>query len=304
MKILVVDDDPVERLIAQKVLERKQHETVMASSAQEAWELLKQGQARFLITDWTMPDLDGVGLIRMIRSASLPGYIYIILLTGRDQPEDIVSGLEAGADDYLTKPFNPLELQARISVGERILRLEESLIETRNLLERQAMYDSLTDLMNRRALYSLAHGELARSRRHSTPFSLIFLDIDRFKQINDTYGHQFGDIALKAFANVLREKSRLYDGIGRWAGDEFVIVLPDATAINAVKIAKRILKQISELNLKTPAAEILSLSASAGVATVSSTNRDETLDTLLDRADQALYRAKHAGRGQVQSDNF
>jgi two-component system chemotaxis response regulator CheY len=274
---------------------------MMAFGGQQAWEMIQQGQARFLVTDWTMPDLDGLQLIRMIRSASLPGYTYIILLTGRDQPRDIVFGLEAGADDYLTKPFNPLELQARVAVGERILKLEQSLIETRDQLQHQAMHDGLTNLLNRRALYDLAQVELERARRHSSPFGLIFLDVDNLKHINDHYGHQFGDITLKAVANIFRENSRPYDGVGRWAGDEFMIALPEATTSNAVKITERILQGIDNLRLVTPNGESLTIGASAGVAVISQVDiNSKTLDALVESADEALYRAKHAGRGQLK----
>lgn len=305
MKILVADDDAVERLVVCKTLELGRHEVMMAFGGQQAWEMIQHKQVRFLVTDWTMPGLDGLQLIRMIRSAPLPGYTYIILLTSRDQPGDIVSGLSAGADDYLTKPFNPLELQARVAVGERILRLEQNLIEARDQLQRQAMHDGLTGLLNRRALYDLAQVELERGRRHSSPFGLIFLDVDNLKHINDRYGHQFGDVTLKAVANVLRENSRPYDGVGRWAGDEFMVALPEAAASNAIKVTERILQGIHSLRLVTPNGENLSIGASAGVAVISQVSANSaTLDALVKSADEALYRAKNSGRGQLKSNEL
>jgi two-component system chemotaxis response regulator CheY len=300
-KILVADDDLLERKILSAVLEKNGHETILAENGGQAWDLLQREKPRLLITDWSMPSMDGMELIQTVRSADLPGYVYIILLTAKGDSGDVVAGLKAGADDYLTKPFNVHELEARIAVGERILRLEDKLTATLSQLEQQAMYDGLTNVMNRRAVYLFAQGELERARRADDPFSLIFLDIDNLKTINDQYGHLYGDVAIKAVARTLQTGSRPYDGVGRWAGDEFVIVLPGVDAANARKVANRILQNMNDQNLPIADKIETNISLSAGIVTINKVvNSDHILDALVDSADEALYRAKRNGRNQVQ----
>lgn len=301
MKILVVDDERIERRIIEKTLTRLGHKIVVADNGEAAWKLIQEEHLRFVITDWNMPGVDGIQLIQKIRSAELSGYIYIILVTSNDKNEDIVQGLYSGADDYLTKPFHPPELEARVAVGERVLTLEDNLVRAKNQLEKLAMVDSLTGLMNRRAIYKFTRGELERARRISDPISVIFLDIDKFKSVNDKHGHLIGDEALKLVAQVIRERSRTYDGIGRWAGDEFLVVLPGATAGAAEKAATRIIQGIEATQLILPEGEPLTIHASAGVATLSKmTNAANLLDDLIQMADEALYRSKEAGGNQAQ----
>lgn len=300
-RILVADDDPLERKILSTVLGKNGHEMLLADNGTLAWDLLQREKLRFLITDWSMPSMDGMELIQTIRSADLPGYVYIILLTAKVDSADIVAGLKAGADDYLTKPFNVHELEARIAVGERILRLEDKLTAALSQLEQQAMYDGLTNVMNRRAVYLFAQGELERARRAGDPFSLIFLDIDNLKAINDQHGHLFGDVAIKAVARTLQTSSRPYDGVGRWAGDEFVIILPGVDAANAHKIAGRILQGVNRQSLPSINNTEVKISLSAGIVTITKVvNSNHILDALVDSADEALYRAKRNGRNQMQ----
>ncbi len=302
MKILVVDDDPIQRRLLQGVLEKAGKEIVLANDGRTAWELIRRDHIRMVISDWMMPGMDGAQLIHKIRSSDLPGYVYVILLTAKGSNEDIVAGLQAGADDYLVKPCNPYELRARVAVGERILALEDRLLQARDQLERLAMCDSLTSLLNRRALYRLARGELERAQRSGEPLSVVFLDIDRFKQINDEYGHVIGDEVLKMVAVALQENSRPYDVVGRWAGDEFLVFLPGVDAKNAEKVARRILDAITSLRLPLPDGRILSVQASAGVSSTASVDDpDSTLDRLVRQADQAMYRSKDAGGGKVTS---
>lgn len=300
-RILVADDDPLERKIVSAVLKKNGHESILAEDGRQAWDVLQQEKPRFLITDWSMPVMDGLELTRIIRAADLPGYTYIILLTARDQSNDLVAGLEAGADDYLKKPFDPQELLARIAVGERILHLEDKLKAMLAKLEQQAMYDSLTNVMNRRAIYLFAQGQLERARRAGEPFSLIFLDVDNLKAINDQHGHLFGDVAIKAVARTIQTSSRPYDGVGRWAGDEFVIILPGVDSPNARKIASRILQGVSSQRLPVTNQTEIQISLSAGIVTITKVILSEhMLDALVDSADEALYRAKRSGRNQVQ----
>jgi two-component system chemotaxis response regulator CheY len=229
----------------------------------------------------------------------------MILLTARDNISDIVTGLNSGADDYLTKPFDPLELQARIMVGERILTLEDTLRQTRDQLEHQALHDNLTGLMNRRAIYKYIQIELEKACRTSTPFSLIFMDIDDFKTVNDRFGHMTGDVLLKNFADVLRSQCRPYDGLGRWAGDEFIVALPNANSENAAKVANRISSHAHTRQMIPSAGTDFQFSVSAGIATINSVPEVENLlEQLIQSADEALYRAKNAGKGRVETNQL
>jgi two-component system cell cycle response regulator len=305
MKILVVDDQQLERRLIEKTLTRLGYEVATADGGKEAWQLVQDEQIRFLITDWNMPGIDGVQLIQKIRSSQLSGYVYMILVTSNDRSEEIVAGLYSGADDYITKPFNPAELEARVAVGERVLTLEDNLLRAKYQLEKLAMVDSLTGIMNRRAIYKFTRGELERARRIADPISVIFLDIDKFKQINDTYGHLIGDEALKLVAQIIGERSRTYDGVGRWAGDEFLIVMPGANPEDVHKAARRILDGISGTPLVLPNGEQIFLQASAGVATLQKmTNAPNLIDELINAADEALYRSKSLGGDQVESNSL
>ncbi len=305
MKILVVDDQQLERRLIETTLTRLGYEVVTADGGEAAWTLIRTEQVRFVVTDWNMPGINGIQLIQKIRSSELSGYIYVILVTSNDRSEEIVAGLYSGADDYITKPFNPAELEARVAVGERVLTLEDNLVRAKNQLEKLAMVDSLTGLMNRRAIYKFARGELERARRIADPISVIFLDIDGFKGINDTHGHLVGDDGLKLVAEIISERSRTYDGVGRWAGDEFLVVMPGANAEDVHKAAQRILNGIATTPLVLPNDENVFVRASAGVATLKKmTNAPTLLDDLIHAADQALYQAKHLGGNQVKSNTL
>ncbi len=300
LKILVVDDEQIDRRVVEKTLARLGHDVILADSGEAAWRIIQEEPIRFVLTDWNMPLMTGIDLIKKIRSTTLPSYVYTILVTSNSKDEDIVKGLYAGADDYITKPFNPTELEARVAVGERMLALEDGLMQANNQLEKLAMVDSLTGLLNRRAIYKFARGELERARRVSEPISVIFLDIDKFKSVNDEFGHLTGDEALRLVAQVIKKRSRAYDGLGRWAGDEFLVVLPGASATDAQKAATRIVEGIAATKLAIPDGGILSLSASAGVTTQAKmTGAIAILDDIIQAADEALYRAKDAGGNQV-----
>ena len=302
LKILVVDDEAISRRIVEKTLLRLGHDVITADSGEAAWEKIQEEPIRFVITDWNMPLMSGLQLIKKIRATELPGYVYTILLTSNNKNEDIVQGLYAGADDYLTKPFNPTELEARVAVGERMLALEDGLMQANNQLEKLAMVDSLTGLLNRRAIYRFARGEIERARRVFEPISFIFLDVDNFKEVNDKHGHLTGDEALRLITQIIKKRSRAYDGIGRWAGDEFLIVLPSTTTADAQSAAQRIVDGIAATGLATPEGSVLSISASVGVATLTKmTGAAPLLDDIIQSADDALYRAKAAGGNQVEA---
>ncbi len=252
-----------------------------------------------------MPGLDGMGLIGRIRASKVDAYTYIIMLTALREKPQVVSGLEAGADDYLTKPFDPQELAARVSIGERILTLQENLVASRRNMETLAMTDTLTGLLNRRAIHQLALAELNRLRRGTAnaPLSVILLDIDHFKTINDSYGHDAGDRALQVVAELLLGQLRSYDGLGRWGGEEFLMLLPGTGLAEACAVAERIRLTLAEAQPALPNGTRVLLSASLGVAAIDEAGSEAAgelwLEHLVRAADQALYRAKSDGRNRV-----
>lgn len=298
MRILIVDDDRFLRRLLQASLTRAGHEVLEAADGQSAWEQLQHAAVRLVITDWLMPGLDGPALIRRIRAANFPGYTYIILLTAKGSKDDVVDGLEAGADDYLTKPFDPGELRARVAIGERILDLEARLSESLSQLQVLATHDGLTGLFNRRAIYEHAKAELARAEREAKPLSLILLDVDHFKGVNDQYGHLIGDQALRLVADTIARNIRPYDRVGRWGGEEFLLVLPDTGLEQAGAIAERLRLKVAAAELAQPDGTCIRLHLSLGVTSMDD-GMPVTLDMLLQQADQALYCAKREGRNRV-----
>jgi two-component system chemotaxis response regulator CheY len=293
MRVLIVDDDPNLRLVLKYQITRAGHQVDEAADGQAAWELLQHEPIRLVITDWMMPNLSGPELIQLIRATDFHSYIYIIMLTAKEGKSDVIEGLEAGADDYLKKPFDAGELMARIKIGERILGLETRLQEL-------ATHDPLTSLLNRRALYHHAEAELNRSRRDGTPMSLVLLDVDHFKTVNDRFGHLIGDQALKLVADILTNHRRPYDWVGRWGGEEFVVVLPNTTQAEAHLVAERMREGVAAATLPIPDGQQLEMRASLGVTSIRLTTAPfASLDILVQQADEALYRAKRAGRNCV-----
>ncbi len=289
MAILVVDDDLLQRRVLEVLLTKAGRTVLLARDAEEAWDVLQRGGVRFLVTDWVMPGMSGPQLIHRVRNADLEGYVYALLLTSQDEQRDVVAGLEAGADDYLTKPFDRDELLARIAIGERILALEARLRQI-------ATEDELTGLLNRRAGWSRIEQELSRAKRERTPLSVLLMDIDHFKRINDEYGHPVGDEALRLLGDVLRRSRRDYDHVARWGGEEFLLVLPSATAEEAAGAAERIRASVEEAWLPRADGGEVRFTLSVGVAEATA---DSTLEDLVRRADEALYRAKREGRNRV-----
>jgi len=306
VKVLVVDDDPDSRRLLAISLGWAGHQVVEAEDGLDAWDKFQQERAQLVITDWMMPGLDGMGLIGRIRASESEGYTYIIMLTALREKPQVVSGLEAGADDYLTKPFDPEELTARVNIGERILTLQENLMASRRNMESLAMHDTLTGLLNRRAIQDRALAELNRLRRGTAPapLSVILLDIDHFKNINDNHGHDAGDRALQVVAELLTAQLRSYDGLGRWGGEEFLMLLPGTSLAEACAVAERIRTALAEVHPALPDGTRVGLSASLGVASIEEADTEEAagefwLEHLVRAADQALYRAKSQGRNRV-----
>jgi two-component system chemotaxis response regulator CheY len=297
MKILIAEDDLSSRRLVKIRLSAAGYEVVEAEDGQMAWELFQREPFRIVITDWMMPRLDGLGLIQNIRSNTQKGYTYIIMLSAVDDKPKVVAGLEAGADEYLTKPFNQHELLARIASGERILKLEEQLVQARQQMEILAMHDALTGLFNRRAIEEHAEAEFKLSLRKERPFSVIMLDVDHFKSVNDRFGHASGDLALQQVAKVLTEHLRSYDRVGRWGGEEFILFLSDTLLKDATMVAERLRATIAETKITLDNGETLTVHISLGVAC--SGGKFSSLAEMIDAADQALYKAKQTGRNRV-----
>lgn len=299
MKVLIADDDPSYRRLLETILKYRGYEILEAPDGQTAWNKLQSENIPFVLTDWMMPGLDGPTLIQKIRQAQFPHYTYIILLTGRDGRSDIVDGLQSGADDYIIKPFDLGELRARVAIGERILTLEMRLRDTMKKLEQLATYDNLTGLFNRRALYEQANRQIARAQREGSPLSAIMIDVDFFKQVNDSHGHLVGDQALMLLATLISRGKREYDLAGRWGGEEFLIILPGATLDEAQMVAERLRAEINLSPIRLALQELLYIHASFGVALLDLAEKDDAFQKLVLHADIALYRAKNSGRDRV-----
>ena len=302
MKILVAEDDLVTRRMLQAYLEKWGYEVVTVSDGQQAWQLLQQDNApRLAILDWMMPELDGTSVCREVRRNNSQPYTYLILLTARGYQEDVITGLEAGADEYLTKPFDPSELRARLRAGARIVELQDSLIRAREALREQAMHDPLTQLFNRRATMDALLAELSRGRRERKPLTAMMVDIDHFKSVNDRYGHPAGDGVLCEVSRRLRASSRTYDAVGRIGGEEFLIVVPGCSAAQGVAQAERHRELVCAQPV--PFKDIsINVTISVGVATLPHP-KEEEMEAVLALADQALYRAKAGGRNRVEGQS-
>jgi diguanylate cyclase (GGDEF)-like protein len=291
MKVCIADDDKFNRVALKKMLSNWGFDVVTAGNGAEAWEIMQDDESpRLVILDWVMPEIDGVEVCRRIRQKfqSDNDYRFIILLTAQGSKADIVEGLTAGADDYVTKPFDPHELQMRIRAGKRIIELQEK-------LRFNAMHDPLTGILNRGAVLERLHCELARSRRENQPMTLALLDLDHFKVVNDTYGHLAGDEVLRETTRRIKSIVRDYDILGRYGGEEFLIVIPGADRQSALSVYERIREGIGSPPMNTSAAPLV-VTVSMGVAEYDGTMSDEELIQL---ADDALYRAKDLGRNRV-----
>lgn len=299
MKTLIVEDEPEFRLLLSVLLRQRSYDVIEAMDGQTAWDLLQKETIPLVLTDWVMPQMHGPELIRKIRAANFPHYTYIILLTARTAHQDLVDGLTSGADDYLVKPFDSDEMNARLQIGERILSLETKLRETLDQMKVLALKDSLTGILNRRAIFETAEDELDRAHRENSSLSLLMADLDHFKSINDRFGHAAGDLALRLAVDTIVNNLRQYDSVGRWGGEEFLIVLPNTGSEEAFQVAERLRLSIARANMDLGVGEALDLRMSLGVTSTSLGN-NLNLDLLVNQADVALYLAKNNGRNQVK----
>jgi two-component system cell cycle response regulator len=300
MRILIADDELMSRKLLQKTLERAGYEVTVVENGRQAVDQLCPAKGpRLALLDWVMPELNGPGVCREVRKRKEQSYVYMILLTSKESKEDVVAGLESGADDYLTKPFDPEELKARLRTGLRILNLEDHLVEAREQMRFQATHDGLTALWNRGMIIDLLGRELARSLREHFSTAILMCDLDHFKSVNDTYGHLVGDDVLRETAKRLLASVRSYDFVGRYGGEEFLVVLNNCNPSHALARAEEIRKAISQRPVPSSRGPI-PVTMSLGLLLNQEWGR-RPVEELLHEADAALYAAKAAGRNCVKT---
>lgn len=298
-RILIAEDDPVSRRLLQAFLIKWGYQVVAAGDGAEALRILESDDAPPLaVMDWMMPAIEGPEVCRRVREHPDRPYVYILLLTARSQKGDLLAGLECGADDYLTKPFDAEELRARLHVGQRILDLQDSLIAVRDQLRYRASHDALTGIANRSAILDAFTREHSRQIREGGSFGIILADIDHFKLVNDTHGHLSGDAVLKEVARAMSGCVRPYDTVGRYGGEEFLIVVPASDSQGTLVLAERIRRAIESQPVTTEAGAV-KVTLSLGIA-VSDPAEPAESQTLLQMADEALYRAKDQGRNRSE----
>lgn len=291
MRILIADDDPTTLLLLESALTDWGYEVVTARDGNAAWDILRSADSPPLaLLDWMMPALSGVELCRKVRQESQAPFVYLVLLTGKTKTQDIVQGMEAGADDYVSKPFDEQELKVRLRAGQRIVDLHEA-------LRIHATRDALTGIWNRRMILEILGREWARAAREGAPVAVVIADLDHFKRINDTLGHLGGDAVLLEAVRRMSSVLRPYDAIGRYGGEEFLIVLPGCDQPGAVAAAERMRRVIEDAEVATPTGRT-AITVSLGAAIGEGPRIDA--NELIKSADAALYRAKRAGRNRVE----
>jgi two-component system, cell cycle response regulator len=296
--VLVADDSPVYRKLVEQALSQDSCTVLFANSGHQAIEIFEREHPDLVITDWVMPDLTGIELCQKIRAEAQSFYTYIIILTSNTEKENVVKGLSAGADDYLTKPFDRDELLARVHVGKRLIDLHREIEAKNRLLEELALTDPLTGLPNRRAIEGWSARQLSGAARHGFSLWVALIDLDHFKSVNDTYGHDAGDTVLKKFGEVLRANTRLSDICGRFGGEEFLLVVTHADEKSVMVVLDRIRKQFAAERFEWNG-ETVHVTASFGITGFSGKQAPE-FNQLVSQADTALYRAKDQGRNCIK----
>ncbi|MDR3722616.1 MAG: diguanylate cyclase [Candidatus Acidoferrales bacterium] len=298
-QVLIAEDDPVSCHLLKSLLVKWDYDVSVETNGLAALRILEGDETlRLAILDWMMPGMEGVQICQRLREHKNRPYVYVLLLTARSEKRDLLRGLELGADDYLTKPFDAEELRARLLVGERILNLQDELIGAQEELRFRATHDALTGISNRAAVMDALRNELSRQVREQRSFGVILVDIDHFKNVNDTYGHLCGDEVLQAVTRRMKECIRPYDTVGRYGGEEFLIIASNTDAVGTLALAERIRGVVESKPVVAQAGEVR-VTASLGVA-VSTDARSTDPQILLRLADKALYRAKELGRNRSE----
>jgi diguanylate cyclase (GGDEF)-like protein len=299
--ILVADDDPVIRKLVEMTLKKQGHHVTTVENGQEAIGLFNENFYPIVLTDWIMPEIDGLELCRKLSAKRSQGYVYIILLTLKDSKDDIIKGLENGADDYLIKPFDPGELIARLNTGMRILNLERSLKKANEEIRMLSITDPLTGCYNRGYLNERLPQEIRTARRYDHPLSIIMCDLDNFKGVNDAYGHLAGDVVLAAFVDSLSSSIReQVDWVARYGGEEFIIVLPHTPIENALIAAERLKKNVAKREIDINEATIR-ITASFGITgfKVETPEAAISFKKMIDLADNFLLLSKEQGKNKI-----
>lgn len=296
MRILIADDDDTSLAILKALIAKLGHEVIAAVNGAEAWAAMQQpDRPQIVILDWMMPELDGMEVCRRIRAANMDLPPHVIMLTARGGKADIVAGLEAGADDYLAKPFDPGELSARIKVGCRMVDMQIKLLEARNALSHEARHDYLTDILNRRAILEALSREIARQERSPSGLAVGICDLDHFKAINDTHGHHVGDDVLCGIVSLFKGALRPGDYLGRLGGEEFAVIAPRIRGDAVMDLFEGLRTAVAQHPLPSRQGALY-ITVSIGIALW----HDGTSKTgLLAAADAALYTAKNTGRNRV-----
>lgn len=299
MRVLIADDNAISRVTLQHAVLRWGYEALMAENGAQAWEILADpGAPSLAILDWVMPYLTGPEVCRRVRETRREPYPYILLLTSKNTKTETVQGLEAGADDYIVKPFDEHELRARLRIGKRLVDLQVDLLTAREELRERANKDLLTMLPNRSAIDTTLEQELSRCHRDRRTVGVILLDLDHFKKINDTYGHFAGDAVLRETATRLRGNMRPYDQVGRYGGEEFLVILPNCDLEQAAMQAERMRQKLQSSPMTVDGTQMC-VSASFGVTVSDGSERSP--EAFVRVADEALYRAKANGRNCIWS---
>jgi two-component system cell cycle response regulator len=299
--VLVAEDDLVTRMMLSATLSDWGLKVVEAENGNKAMEILSSPDTpRLALLDWNMPGQSGLEVCRTLRAGPAEPYIYVILLTSMNKAEDIVTGLDAGADDYLVKPYNPAELRVRLKAGDRIVRLQAELIEARERLRDQANRDPMTGLFNRRAIQRKYRDRQEDPTEAGQPLSALLVDIDHFKLINDTHGHDVGDIVIVEVGRRLRETVGALGLVSRYGGEEFLVIFPRTPLEEAEQIAARLRMAIRSTPVDCPSGLSVALTASMGLA-CTLLSPEKEIEEVVKVADEALYRAKQGGRDQVVS---
>lgn len=298
MKILVLSNDEMERSVIHQVVQHNGHEVLMAGNSDDAMQHLQEGEVRFVIVDRNTTDAEEKQFIKRIRDAQPPYYIYILLIATKVQDLDITTP-RGGADDYLHKPIVPLELKSRVHIGQRMLGLGDNLVNARGALEKSAMFDPLTKTLNETAFLTISRGELERARRGQASLSLIALEIDNFKDISEAHGEDVANDVLVLIAQAIREKSRPYDGVGRYGENVFLLPLPGVIGQDAEKIATRITKGIMNTNISLLDGTAVNIKLGAGIVSSMRITVAMEIEMLIEKAREAVARSRQDQDNQV-----
>lgn len=304
MRILIADDSIVSRHLLDATLRKWGYEVVVVCDGVEAWNVLNAAEGPMVaILDWVMPGLTGPEVCKRVRELEKDRqtYTYLLLLTSKSLKEDLIEGMESGADDYITKPFDQHELKVRLRAGTRIIDLQQQLVAAKEALREQATKDFLTRIWNRSSILDILQRELARGSREKRPVGVVLADLDHFKSVNDTYGHFAGDAVLREFTRRMQSSIRSYDAIGRYGGEEFLVILPGSDDASTAAMAERMRGALDRLPMEISDEQEQIVTCSFG-ATSWQPGMELDSEALIRVADDALYMAKNQGRNRVVSN--